>query len=801
MDETPNGTASGGAEWAICCSGGGIRSATYCLGALQSLARGLYPRTKWIVGVSGGSYIAASLSLVRHNLSPQDAQAAYGRGSAEEQHLRDNTRYIAPDAKTVLVGVLSLLLGVAVTFTLIMAPVYALSHVWGWLLRTQGILTWTRTGASASVMAWSWWLAPAVAAALTLILFTYWWATLPARGALRGAQRARRTGWAAAITAALALAMLAAPPVIAWLYHSTGTVGTIAHAIGFGGTGHWSFGTLGTLATALVAVAGWCRTRLARVKVAQTQQDPAASTGVVTTVARWVVSHLTPWLASAVVVAIGLVAALTWVGAAAHTGYTPGQLVPVAVALAIMLSTRAVADINRLSLHDVYRWRLSTAYAVTRAACEATDPARRAELLAGAASTRLSELATDEAPGLVICTTANINASGDVRPGQGGYCLAFDPEKTTLRGAPGSAVRCESARTADYEDLAGLTLFDLVAISGAAVSPLMGSATKVAYRILLTATNVRLGVWLPHPRVLRRARAYLDGPFGREKDSWWARPICFLLLWYVLPHPHWHASEGRKERAERREARLWAHVLQARADAAAGRRQRLGALICWRIMQPTMGLLWAEAAGHTSYRATWINVTDGGHYDNLGLVEALRRPESANVLALDASGDQVTTWSTLGGSMSLARIDASVDIDLDPSTMIAEGAHLADGEVSRPWATGTFRRSAGQTAAIPRPDGNLWVCKLGWWQDAPWDIVAYARNHPSYPCEPTLQQLYDGGEFEAYRELGARAVDLATAEGLPNAPGQPDIPGQPSTPGQPARLAEQSDLSLVGTRP
>ena len=687
MDETPNGTAAGTADWAICCSGGGIRSATYCLGALQSLARGLYPRTRWIVGVSGGSYIAASLSLVRHNLSPQHTQAAYARGSAEEQHLRDNTRYIAPDAKTVLVGALSLLLGVAVTFTLVMAPVYALSHVWGWLLRTQGILTWTRTGASASVMAWSWWLAPAAAAGLTLILFIFWWATLPARGALRGAQRARRTGWAAAITAALALAMLAAPPVIAWLYHSTGTVGTIVHAIGFGGTGHWSFGTLGSLAAALVAAAGWCRTRLARVKAAQTQQDPAASTGVVTTVARWVVSHLTPWLASAVVVAIGLVAALTWIGAAAHTGYTPGQLVPVAVALAIMLSTRAVADINRLSLHDVYRWRLSTAYAVTRAACEATDPVRRAELLAGAARTRLSELAADEAPGLVICTTANINASGDVRPGQGGYCLAFDPEKTTLRGAPGSAVRCESARTADYENLAGLTLFDLVAISGAAVSPLMGSATKIAYRILLTATNVRLGVWLPHPRVLRHARAYLDGPFAREKDSWWARPVCFLLLWYVLPHPHWHAGQRQKERAERREARLWAHVLQARADATAGRRQRLGALICWRVMQPTMGLLWAEAAGHTSYRATWINVTDGGHYDNLGLVEALRRQETAQVLVLDASGDQVNTWSTLGGAMSLARIDASVEIDLKPNEMIDDdGPHLAAGEVTRPWA-------------------------------------------------------------------------------------------------------------------
>ena len=148
-------------EWAICCSGGGIRSATYCLGALQSLLRhGLYGRARCIVGVSGGSYIAASLALVRHGLraepecGPEDS--AYGRGSPEEQHLRNNTRYIAPDAKTVLVGTLSLLLGVVVTFTLVMAPVYALSHVWGWLLRAHGILTWTGTGASASVTARSW---------------------------------------------------------------------------------------------------------------------------------------------------------------------------------------------------------------------------------------------------------------------------------------------------------------------------------------------------------------------------------------------------------------------------------------------------------------------------------------------------------------------------------------------------------------------------------------------------------------------------------------------------------------------
>jgi hypothetical protein len=40
-------------------------------------------------------------------------------------------------------------------------------------------------------------------------------------------------------------------------------------------------------------------------------------------------------------------------------------------------------------------------------------------------------------------------------------------------------------------------------------------------------------------------------------------------------------------------------------------------------------------------------------------------------------------------------------------------------------------------------------------------VVAYARSHPTYPCEPTLQQLYDSSEFEAYHKLGASTVELA----------------------------------------
>src|SRR5262249_26329419 len=194
------------------------------------------------------------------------------------------------------------------------------------------------------------------------------------------------------------------------------------------------------------------------------------------------------------------------------------------------------------------------------------------------------------------------------------------------------------ASTADYEYLLGhtrFTLFDVVAISGAAFSPLMGRATRSAYRIVFTLTNLRLGVWMPHPDVVRRARDYLgksaaDRARDRQQDRWWARRTFLLLVWYVSQHPFWHRDpqdrnpatrrgpeetqqewEQRQrawrqrqkqweERQQKREDRLWAHVLGLRVESTkcSGPRRtllRLKAAVCWRVMQPTLGMLWAEA--------------------------------------------------------------------------------------------------------------------------------------------------------------------------------------------------------------
>lgn len=759
------------AKWAICCSGGGIRSASYCLGALQRLTReNFLGQTELILGVSGGGYIASSRALVAHDLGPGADPPAYAPGTPEEEHLRDNTRYLAPDAKTLLAGVLSLLLGVAATLVLVLTPVFALAHVWGWILRSTGTLTYTvapRSGAqpwTASVTGVTWWIWPVIAAGVTLVIFLWWWATLtPGRRRERHSQtEVTALGWAAFVTLVLALALLAVPELIAWLSGShAGAAATVLNDLGFGATGAaWTPAALAGFVAAIVAISQSAQQALAKYNLLQApgaaQGASAPPTGLAA-VTSYLRTLLLPWLASVLVVLAGFVAALRWVRDGAAAGFSGGQVWVVIGALAVMLAARILTDINRMSLHDFYRWRLATAFAITR---KHGDPAPFGT--EDSPGTRLSQL-TDVSgqPELVLCATANINAEREVPAGRSGLSFTFDSRHATLRGPdPGNPVL---ARTRDYEALVGgdrCTLFDVSAISGAAFDPLMGSATQQAHRILFTATDLRLGIWLPHPAVVDAAARELERQNGNN-DPWWrALP---LLLWYVRPHFGW---QHREEEPGGREARLWAYVLRLRRDQT-GFRRFLGGLV-YQALQPTLGMLYAEAAGHTSYRATWMCVTDGGHYDNLGLVEALQRRTElgiTNILVLDASGDKANTWFTLGGSIALARSDAATEITLDPTTMtgpLTPGTPaLAAGQVLRPWVTGTFTAQDRSGA----PGSKIVVCKLGWWTGAPWDVRAYAAGHKSYPTESTLDQLYDSAEFDAYRELGWAAVDLAIANG------------------------------------
>src|SRR6266545_4963078 len=72
----------------ICCSGGGIRSAAYNLGALQVLREeGVLGGAEYLAAVSGGSYIAAAhLATLSSSPPLPKEKPVFGPGSPEEEH-------------------------------------------------------------------------------------------------------------------------------------------------------------------------------------------------------------------------------------------------------------------------------------------------------------------------------------------------------------------------------------------------------------------------------------------------------------------------------------------------------------------------------------------------------------------------------------------------------------------------------------------------------------------------------------------------------------------------------------------
>ncbi|HWO46494.1 MAG TPA: patatin-like phospholipase family protein, partial [Solirubrobacterales bacterium] len=134
----------------IACSGGGIRSASFNLGALQALQdKGLLKKSRYLAAVSGGSYIAAAFCMVRKTWTPgkpqppgsddsdpnvvNDENPPFFPGSPEEQYLLNRSSYLAPDGEGKAAFALRLLLGLVFNLLVIALFIAILSILLGLL--------------------------------------------------------------------------------------------------------------------------------------------------------------------------------------------------------------------------------------------------------------------------------------------------------------------------------------------------------------------------------------------------------------------------------------------------------------------------------------------------------------------------------------------------------------------------------------------------------------------------------------------------------------------------------------------
>jgi hypothetical protein len=174
--------------------------------------------------------------------------------------------------------------------------------------------------------------------------------------------------------------------------------------------------------------------------------------------------------------------------------------------------------------------------------------------------------------------------------------------------------------------------------------------------------------------------------------------------------------------------------------------------------------LFAEAFGLTDSEHPYVYLSDGGHFENLGLYEMILR-RCRFIIVSDGGQDAEFNFEDLGNALSKIRVDLGVPIKFGK---IPLHARPAVQETYDPAPAGQAGHSLQSYCAIARicyscvdtvpggqaEDGFLLYIKPALNGTEPADVFNYARLHPQFPHESTAEQLYTESQFESYRELG-----------------------------------------------
>lgn len=174
--------------------------------------------------------------------------------------------------------------------------------------------------------------------------------------------------------------------------------------------------------------------------------------------------------------------------------------------------------------------------------------------------------------------------------------------------------------------------------------------------------------------------------------------------------------------------------------------------------------LLAEMLMRLNERGRWVNLSDGGHIENLATLELLRRRCRVIVIG-DGEADPDMHFAGLATLMRTARIDLGIEIDLHLGDLRLGSDrycrdHLAIGRISYP--------------GDPEP-GFLLYLKSSVTGDEDEVVAEYRNRSTSFPHESTADQFFNEGQFEAYRALGEHVGQCAIKAIAPHGAGATGI--------------------------
>jgi len=287
-------------------------------------------------------------------------------------------------------------------------------------------------------------------------------------------------------------------------------------------------------------------------------------------------------------------------------------------------------------------------------------------------------------------------------------------------------------RSVDYGG--GITLGTALTISGAAATPNMGYHSSPAVTFLMTLFNARLGWWLGNPSLLPDGTPPATGQSRAATArtlSWSRRQWDFLVSF--LDRMMIRIFSKRKAQIE-----------------IDGQTYRLP---CPRhSLRPLVD----EALGRTNYDNDYVYLSDGGHFENIGLYEMIRR-RCRYIVVVDASCDEQFKLDDFANAIRKVRVDLGVNIRVNQVTLLPEEKDMA---MAKSCVVGTIEyssvdRLAGSAAA----DGHLIYLKPIRYAAKPVDVYNYARARRQFPHESTINQWFSESQFESYRKLGQELVE------------------------------------------
>jgi Patatin-like phospholipase len=336
---------------------------------------------------------------------------------------------------------------------------------------------------------------------------------------------------------------------------------------------------------------------------------------------------------------------------------------------------------NANSLHTLYRDRLSKAFLFMPQKTVPRDGVTGVQKPLDSLPMKLSGLSEVDAPYHLINTALNVQASKEVnRRGRNADFFLFSRNFVGSKATDYVATKEMEKITVD------LDLGTAMAVSGAAASSNMGAATIKPLTPTIALLNIRLAYWLRNPKQL-----------AKSKRGWWNRFANF----YFLLEMFGGLDENRKS----------------------------------------------------------VYLTDGGHIENLGIYELLRR-RCKVIIAIDAEADPQMAFGSFNVLERHALIDLGVRIDL-PWQEISNVTKATSKKIDE---TGDCPRNLGPHAAVGEilypgdRKGILIYIKSSLTGDENDYVFHYKKRYDSFPHETTLDQLFSEEQFEAYRALGFHAA-------------------------------------------